>query len=139
MAALSAPYDSAHPSLGSQMYSEWSSDSGEEDEKDLDLSVPILHRIHIPPSISCGRYNFQGCSRNPCEHEHVWDRGAQVAMAEMLCKSNRQFTKGLHPFAPHAPELDDLNNRHEITLTCAERQEVNNIRCISPYEWNPTS
>ena len=87
MEALSEPYDLAHPSLDSQMHSEWSPDSGEDTEKNSDMSVPILHPI--PPSLSCGRYNFQGCSRKPCEHEHVWDRGAQVAMAEMLCKSNR--------------------------------------------------
>ena len=59
-----------------------------------------------------------------CHGEHVWDKQAQKTYAEIVSASKRQYTKGIHPFAPHAPELDDIQNRHEDTLTSKERLEL---------------
>ena len=52
------------------------------------------------------------------------DKQAQKTYAEIVSASKRQYTKGIHPFAPHAPELDDIKNRHEDTLTSKERLEL---------------
>jgi hypothetical protein len=125
----------------------YSSDSLEEDMSSVyeDCGTDTYHDW-ITPAETNLRIDDEKPDRSNtealCAGEHVWDRQAQIAYADVLLQSEMHFTKGLHPFAPHAPELKNLNNRHENTMTLAERLTILmsdmhsdlDVRRVSPWE-----